>query len=135
MLNLQHVVVILALSMLVLCNPKKVNILERACESLSLSVEPVHAAIPSEQTPVAPYKIEISKKFVVTGERLQITLKGKNEEDKFKGILVQARRVGTASDKVAVGKFIIGESGDGQLINCEPGYEVNLFPKILLGLS
>lgn len=142
MLNISYVAIILALTTVVLCNPigknpKKDehhagNIMERTCESMSPSFGPAHPN-PPEQAP-APYVIEVSNQNVGTGERLQITLKGKNEDDKFKGILVQARRVGTANDKVAVGKFIVGESCDGQLINCAPGNEVNLFPKILLGI-
>lgn len=135
MLNLSYVAILLALSMSVLClptgpNPKKDehhhgNIMETTCESMSPPVGPGHPN-PPVQTPAAPYTIEVSKRDVGTGERLQITLNGQNEENKFKGILVQARRAGSA-DIVAIGKFIIGTSGDGQLINCAPGNEVNHF--------
>lgn len=53
------------------------------------SMTPRHHVDP--QKSAAPYDFIIDKKFIRAGESVTVTLKGRSNDDDFKGLLVQAR--------------------------------------------
>lgn len=84
-----------------------------------LSMTPRHHVDP--QRGAAPYDIYISKKNIRAGETVQISIKGRSDDDVIKGILVQAR-VG----ETAIGAFDASPSSQYiQLLDCGNGRGVS----------
>jgi len=65
----------------------------------------------------APYDVSIDKKFIRAGETVTVTIKGRTQEDSFKGLLVQAR-VGDQP----IGTFDVSQSRQHiQTLDCGSG--------------
>lgn len=80
------------------------------------------------QSSKAPYRIQLSKNQLRSGDRVDITISGLSQSDTIKGFMVQAR-VG----ETPVGKWIVDKSNSyGQPLNCGNGIAVSKFFRIFV---
>lgn len=92
------------------------NAMQSTCNGL-MPGDKLHGHYP--QTTLPPYTIEVSRANINPSDTIVVTMKGIQQLDDFKGVLVQAR---TQNSIMPVGKF--SSDASGTLIDCEPGKEV-----------
>lgn len=93
---------------------------EGAPTSVCSSMSPSHDGSEAQTSPF-PYEINFADKPIKSGESITVTIKGRTENNNFKGIMVQAR-----VDEAPVGTFDVSASSDSlQTMNCPAGEQVS----------